>query len=150
MEAVNAMLRNQDGIVSDSSEQDYGEDREPWNGIAEDTAQDHEDEYIDDDRFTTVTVEAVNVSRDGLHKVRQENDDSDASSAGRPSKGTTSESVAKESAEAQKAKRKWTKEAPSGSKKRKKKFRYESKAERKATRFKEKVGNKVKAKARKG
>ena len=48
-----------------------------------------------------------------------------------------------------KTKRVWTKERPSGPKKKKKKFKYESKAERKVTRYKERSGNRAKAKARK-
>lgn len=101
---------------------------------------DHEEEFIDEDLYTTVTVEAVDISKDGLHKVAQEeqegDDESNKPTAGRPSTRPG-------------AKRIWTKERPNGPKKKKKPFRYESKAERKVTRFKERSGNKSKAKARK-
>lgn len=100
----------------------------------------HEEEFIDEDLYTTVTVEAVDISKDGFHKVAQEGqeggDESNKPTAGRPSIRPG-------------AKRIWTKERPHGPKKKKKPFRYESKAERKVTRFKERSGNKSKAKARK-
>lgn len=103
---------------------------------------DHEEEFIDDDRYTTVTVEAVDVSKDGLHKIIQEGEtggeESESNLVDRPVPKT-----------GQDAKRVWTKERPGGPKKKKKKFRYESKADRKITRHKERSGNKSKAKARK-
>lgn len=100
----------------------------------------HEEEFMDEDLFTTVTVEAVDISKNGFHKVAQEeqkgDDESNKPTAGRPSTRPG-------------ARRIWTKERPNGPRKKKKPFRYESKAERKVTRFKERSGNKSKAKARK-
>ena len=50
-----------------------------WDGFedapAADDRLDHEEEYVDEDRFTTVTVESVNVSRDGLVKPDDDDDD---------------------------------------------------------------------------
>lgn len=97
-------------------------------------------EFVDEDRYTTVTVEAVQVSRDGLHKIAQQ-DGRDGTESDTPTAARAPPSMD------QRGKRIWTKERPGGPKK-KKKFRYESKAERKATRYKERSGNKSKAKAR--
>jgi ribosomal RNA-processing protein 17 len=94
---------------------------------------DHEEEYIDEDKYTTVTVEAVDISKVGFSKSRGE-DSEDESDKEAPAL------VEKE----EKPKKAWPKKAP------KKKFRYESKAERKVTRGKQKAGNKAKADARRG
>lgn len=123
---------------------------EKWDGITEESAIDHEDEYIDDDRFTTVTVEAVEVSRDGLHKSKQEDEeDSEVSGTGNPGGETRGKVAGRQRTGSETARRTWTKEPPKKAKKKKPKFRYESKAERKVTRHKERVGNSIKAKARK-
>lgn len=143
MEAVNSMLREQDGELSDSSENLQGDQ---WDGVAEDTVVDHEDEYVDDDRFTTVTVEAVNVSRDGLHKVAGEDDESGESGTERADEESPGD---RRPTGSQNGKRTWTEKPPNGPKKKKKKFKYESKAERKVTRYKERSGKTEKAKARK-
>ena len=143
MEAVNSMLREQDEELSDSNENLEGDQ---WDGIAEDPVVDHEDEYVDDDRFTTVTVEAVDVSRDGLHKVAGEDDEIGASATEGPDEEPPGD---RKPTGSQKGKRTWTKEPPNGPKKKKKKFKYESKAERKFTRYKERSGNRDRAKARK-
>ena len=150
---MNAILREQNGVISDSSEQASEAEAEQRDGIAEARPIDHEDEYADDDRFTTVTVEAVDVSKDGLRKVREEDEEKDeeGDTAGMnesqraPDKESTAQGKDSEG-----SKRIWTKEPPKGLKKKKKKFRYESKAERKVTRYKERSGNKAKAKARRG
>lgn len=149
MEAVNSLLREQAGVISDPSDEETA-DEEQVEGIIEEPAIDHEADYIDHDRFTTVTVEAVEVSKDGLHKSKREdegeregsgsdsaNDEPREKTAGRQRAGSVS------------AKQTWTKEPPNRVKKKKPKFRYESKAERKVTRHKERSGNRVKAKARK-
>ena len=108
---------------------------------------DHEDEYVDEDRFTTVTIEAVDVTRDGFLKtVGTDEESRESVTEGEVSVG---DAAGHEQPGSQLRKRVWTKKPPSDPKKRKKKFRYESKAERKVTRYKERSGNKEKAKARK-
>jgi ribosomal RNA-processing protein 17 len=77
---------------------------------------DREEEYIDEDKYTTVTVEAVNVDRDGLHKPVLEKPEDEGSGQ---EDGAEKEQEADES-----SKRKWD------PKKKKKKFRYENKFER--------------------
>ena len=150
---MNAILREQNGVISDSSGQESEVEAEQWDGIPEARPIDHEDEYADDDRFTTVTVEAVDVSKDGLRKVREDDDDDDDDEGGDTAGANESQQVPGRQSTAQgqgseDSKRLWTKEPPKGLKKKKKKFRYESKAERKVTRYKERSGNKAKAKAR--
>ena len=129
----------------DSEEEAEDGPLEPWNGIGDRKEVDHEEEYVDEDRFTTVTVEAVDVSRDGLFKVIQEEvfeESEDLELSNIPS--TNGEK------KAQNRTVRRVKEQPSGfKKKKKKKFRYETKAERKITRHKEKLGNKKQAIARK-
>ena len=157
MEAVNSMMRNAGSVASDSNEgeeqEDHETEEEPWDGIKDNQNPpvDHEDEYMDEDRFTTVTVEAVDVSKDGLQKVLQEEEDeSEAVNTVRSDREPPESRASQGRTRSEKGKRIWTKEPPSGPRKKRKKFRYETKAERKATRYKEKSGNKAKARARKG
>jgi ribosomal RNA-processing protein 17 len=136
---VNAILKEVSGVGAGLDSEEEGE---VWGGIQEEeeTAEaeevlDREEEYVDEDRWTTVTVEAVDVSKEGLKKVGEE--DSDDAEA--------PDLVALEEKGEGKEKKKWPKKE-----KKKKKFRYESKAERKFTRGKQKAGNKARADARKG
>jgi len=131
VEAVNRALREvrDPGIESEE---------DTWEGIPDDVpaaveALDHEEEYVDEDRYTTVTVEAVDISKDGFKKSKGEDSEDDEE-----------KEVPKLVETEEKAKKVWPKKAP------KKKFRYESKAERKVTRGKQKAGNKAKADARRG
>lgn len=147
---MNSILREQSGNISDPSDEEVTPVEEQWEGISEEPTLDHENEYIDDDRFTTVTVEAVEVSKDGLHRSAQENEeDSESSGAGDAHSGQRGSSAGQQRVGSETAKRTWTKGPPKGVKKKKPKFRYESKAERKLTRHKERSGNRTKAKARK-
>ena len=149
VEAVNSMLKKQNRALSELSDEESLIEMEQWDGIVEDTIVDHEDEYVDEDRYTTVTVEAMDVSRDGLHKIIMDEQENQGPATTNSVEGITANSNTKECQNAKQEKRLRTKEPPSGHKKRKKKFRYESKAERKVSRHKERSGNKAKAKARK-
>ena len=114
---------------------------EEWGGFDDRTldkgVSDYEEEYLDEDRFTTVTIENVQVTRDGLEKQLRavEGSESDSNITSVKSQG--------------KPQRVWTKEKPNRPKKKKKKFRYENKADRKMTRHKEKAGGRAQAMARK-
>ena len=117
-----------------------------WSGIPETPEVDHEAEYIDEDRYTTVTVEAMDFSRDGLHKAEEQAErDADSSDGDKPE-------AVKISPTKRQGKRNWTKEKPEKEgrtpKKKRKKFRYENKTERKLTRIKENSKNSRQAKAR--
>ena len=149
VEAVNSMLQKQKRALSESSDEETLTEAEQGDGIVEDIRVDHEDEYVDEDRYTTVTVEAVDVTRDGLQKTITDYEETQATAIEDPVEGETTKSGAKEWQDTKQENRLRRKEPPSGPKKRKKKFRYESKAERKVSRYKERSGNKAKAKARK-
>ena len=104
---------------------------------------DHEDNYSDEDRYTTVLIEEVDVTRQGFKKLdADEDDEASAQQHNQPSLGR----LTKERSSTGK-KRRWTKDAPNRDKTKKKKPRYEAKAERKITRSKERSGG-AKAKAK--
>ncbi|TKA74395.1 hypothetical protein B0A55_04520 [Friedmanniomyces simplex] len=93
-----------------------------------------EDEYVDEDKYTTVTVEAMGGSEDDEPAQRK-----DGEASARPdSKATAAK------------KRLWSKTNPADGKPKpkKRKFRYESKSERQDTRRKQKNKNQAAAKAR--
>lgn len=98
---------------------------------------------MDEERFTTVTVEAVDIDRDGFHNILEKTKKSDNDNPRRPP-ATDAVGPKEDTSKARVAKARDKRDNP-----KKKKFRYESKAERKATRFKERMGNRAKAKARK-
>jgi ribosomal RNA-processing protein 17 len=144
---VNALLR-QAGLESEdaSSDQgDEGKENQEWEGLEDPPDVDHEAEYIDEDRYTTVTVEAMDPSRTGLYNAEKEAQDGATGSEAKPE--DTADSNGK-----RQGKRTWTKERPvkegQAPKKKRKKFRYENKAERKLSRVKEKLKNSRQAKAR--
>ncbi|KAL4921618.1 nucleolar protein 12-domain-containing protein [Aspergillus aurantiobrunneus] len=114
------------------------EEEDEWNGIAEPPPVDYEAEYIDEYKYTTVTVEEMDLSKGGL--AQSDDNSSDERSTERPE---TSEDV-KPTGQS-----KTKKQSDPKLKKKKKKFRYETKEERKATRMKERMSNHRKAKARK-
>ena len=132
VQAVNQILKEVEGVGARLE----SEDGDAWGGIEEkkpvEEVLDLEEEYVDEDRYTTVTVEAVEISKEGLRKVVDDESDE------------APDLVPTENRKEDKSKKKWPK------KERKKKFRYESKAERKVTRGKQKAGNKAREDARKG
>jgi ribosomal RNA-processing protein 17 len=149
VKAMNAAMKKANGVESESEESEEEDEDEEWGGFDDAPVINHEDEYIDEDKYTTVTVEAVDISRDGFvsHDAGDESEEEVAVVKG-GEEGEDQESKG----EGEKKKRVWTKEKPAGdkTKKKKKKFRYESKSERKVTRSKEKAKNRAKAKLRKG
>jgi len=138
VEAVNALLeKDEAGLGSSDEDSDAGE--ESWEGFGDEVVMrevlDHEEEYVDEDRFTTVTVEGVDVTKEGLKKTAEESEEEDAAEK---------EKYKEAESTTEKGKKIWPK------KEKKKKFRYESKTERKMARAKQKSGNKAKASARRG
>lgn len=127
-EAQVAGLGSGDEEGGTGSDSEKGEQADEWGGI-EDSAPtptlepvDHEEEYVDEDLYTTVKIEAVSVDRDGLHnKAELEAGESD------------DESKKDNQAAADK---KGRNDLP---KKKKKKFRYESKLDRQLTNRKNKA-----------
>ncbi|KAL4908137.1 nucleolar protein 12-domain-containing protein [Aspergillus multicolor] len=126
---------NESGDEAGSTSSEAEEDE--WDGFEEPPAVDYEAEYIDEDKYTTVTVEEMDPSKEGL--LQPDDDSSDE----RPKERSELSEDAK-STEKPKAK----KQQDNKLKKKKKKFRYESKDERKVTRMKERMANHRKAKAR--
>jgi len=121
VQAIHKILREAEGAGQEAEDD---ESEEEWGGIPDEVAPeppiDHEEEYIDEDRYTTVTVEAVSVDRDGLHKPKVQADSDDDSENEKKE-----DNPAEEKEESGKGdKKEWPK-------KKKKKFRYESKFERK-------------------
>lgn len=117
-----------------------GEDGE-WGGISDDENEkeevevvDHEQEYIDEDKYTTVTVEAVDVSKEGLLKVVEPTQDGEEGE----------KKFGKPFNKDEKGKKVWPKKV------KKKKFTYESKIERKLARGKQSAKNRASADARRG
>jgi ribosomal RNA-processing protein 17 len=98
-------------------------------------------EYIDEDKYTMVTVEDMDLLRDHTYKVGAEEEDQGEA-------GKSSRAEHHEVRPSKPKKRMRTKENQKRPKKKRKKFRYESKAERKITRFKERSRNKAKVEAR--
>lgn len=123
------------GLGSDDEEEgagsgsEKGDQDDEWGGI-EDSAPaptlepvDHEEEYIDEDVYTTVKIEAVSVDRDGLHNKAEL--EAEESEDGEGKKGDQAA-----------ADKKGRNDLP---KKKKKKFRYESKLDRQLTNRKNKA-----------
>ncbi|KAI7973419.1 hypothetical protein EIK77_008328 [Talaromyces pinophilus] len=138
-QALNESKRMLEQIRGDASSQESGSDSdsEEWQGFEEPAPVDYEEEYIDEDKYTTVTVEEMGLSKNELHKQDKSSDDED------DKKHKEEEEVPKKPKAAKKYGSK------SGApKKKKKQFRYESKEERKITRRKERAGKKKKASAR--
>jgi ribosomal RNA-processing protein 17 len=134
---VNALLKQASGDMSEAADTDAEDDENEFQGFDEELPPpiDREEEYIDEDRYTTVTVESVDVNKSGFSK---------------PDGEDGSKEDGDETKDADGKKRVWTKENPKKDrpKKRKVKFRYETKSERKITRFKERSKNRSQAKAR--
>lgn len=144
VQAINKMLSEAQAANSDDDQEIKAEDFEEWNGIEDEEAEaenggtsnivDYEDEYVDEDKYTSVKVEAVSVSKDGFEKVY----DSDHEETGEEDveKKTPKEDEASTAAAAKKV---WPK-------KQKKKFRYEHKLERQAEGRKQKARKRAKIK----
>ena len=153
VKTVNSLVER-DEDQTDGENEDDGSQSEDWQGFAEPVIVDHEDKFVDDDRYTTVTVEAVDVTREGLERVRSESEDACAAvedGLGERGKEKTSETRAQDQAQgASVAKRKWSKENSNKSRMGHRKFRYESKGQRKLSRLKQAAANRAQAKKRKG
>jgi len=156
VEAVNAVLRSSGGeeFATSRIEGEEGLHRAVEESEEGRVEVDREAEYVDEDKFTTVTVEAVDVDRDGLKRVAHSvvEDEEQLGDVETDEKLPEDASQGQASRRDADGKRIWTKEAPRFSKHKTKKrqFKYESKAERKITRYKERGKSKKQAKERKG
>ncbi|KAI6090856.1 nucleolar protein 12-domain-containing protein [Hypoxylon rubiginosum] len=118
-------VQNVKAILKQAQEAGYvggeasDEETEEWGGIQDAPALepvDHEEEYIDEERYTTVTIESVNVSKDGLSSSKPEEDSGDENE----------ETVGKDGTQPPPG----SKEKNRPPKQKKPKFRYETKSER--------------------
>ena len=120
-----------------------------WCGLSEPAKVDHEAEYVDEDHYTSVTVEAMDASKAGLYQARHKEDGAEVEPE---LTMVEAESDVATTTAMRDSKRAWTKDRPMDKAKtvktKRKKFRYESKAERKFTRVREKMKNSRQAKAR--
>ncbi|OTB05805.1 hypothetical protein M426DRAFT_21540 [Hypoxylon sp. CI-4A] len=127
---VNAILKQaqEAGYVGGEEGTSDG-DVEEWGGFGDTPVLepvDHEEEYIDEERYTTVTVESVNVTKDGLSSSKPEEDSGEED---------------QETAEGKSQYPPGSKEKPKLPKKKKPKFRYETKSERQLSQRKQKASN---------
>lgn len=137
MTEVNAELKKMQSEVGESSGDgsngDGEEVGEAWEGIEEDApaakAVPDDEEYVDEDKYTTVTVEAMDGENDGPDDSE---DEDNLKVVTVPDGGQGKDGVLKK-------KRIHNKDGQA--KPKKKKFRYESKAERQTTRQKQKAKN---------
>ncbi|KAK4062558.1 uncharacterized protein Triagg1_9928 [Trichoderma aggressivum f. europaeum] len=137
VEHVNKLLRESGAIEVDSAEEQSGDEEAnegEWAGFPDRPnldIVDHEEEYIDEDRYTTVTVESVSISRDGLERPEKPKEQTEGDQEQETERADQDKS--KTSA--------WPK-------KKKQKFRYETKFERQLTDRRQKAKSKAKSKAR--
>ncbi|KXX77223.1 Ribosomal RNA-processing protein 17 [Madurella mycetomatis] len=124
VQTISKILREAGSAGTTEQNQD-GSDEE-WGGLSDTDAPeapiDLEEEYVDEEKYTTVTVEAVNVDRDGLHKPVLDEPSEEESNL------EQAENVQDGRGESGPPKR-----AKDPTKKKKKKFRYENKFERDLT-----------------
>lgn len=152
VEEVNRLVAQANGEIpalnQDSSEDENSDDAdEEFTGFTEPPPINQEDEYIDEDKYTTVTVESVGIDRTGFLNPSQPDELDIAANKSKQDAEDLIKDATKSGHVIQRdanGKRIWTKERPKTEwpKKKKKKFRYESKADRKATRVKEGVKKK--------
>lgn len=135
---VNEMLKASNAATAEEDKEYYDGQEDDWDGFPDKpdlNIVDHEEEYIDEDRFTTVTVETVSVSRDGLSKPELPyQDDSDEENVNKEEQNDD----AAEDLQRRRTMR---------SRPKKKQFRYESKAERDFENQKQRARNIAKRRA---
>lgn len=117
-------------------------EEEDWEGIEEPPAVDYEAEYVDEDKYTTVTVEEMDASREGLLNAAKGEESDNEEEKKYPAESTEADTKAK--------KRKPRSAASEAARKKKRNFRYETKVERKQTMLKQRSVKAKRAKARKG
>ena len=123
---INAELRKQNPDLSESDGLDDAEAggvKEEWQGIEDGAVPEEDAEFVDEDKYTTVTVEAMG------EDAGEEDQDAEAERV----------SSAKINNGGSGAPKKKTQSKDGKPKAKKKKFRYESKAERQTARQKQKL-----------
>ena len=123
---VNRMLKGSAaaGAIEEEELLEENGESEAWEGFPDQAdlgLVGEEEEYLDEDRFTTVTVESVSISRDGLEKSAIRETEEPEHSTPKTDDGDTAPDAS---------------QAP---KKKKKKFRYETKFERQLGQNKQRI-----------
>lgn len=137
-----AVLKRMKEDAGDLGDMEGEKEEEDWEGIEEPPAVDYEAEYVDEDKYTTVTVEEMDASREGLLKAARGEDSENEEEKKYPVESTEADTKAK--------KRKPRSAASEAARKKKRNFRYETKVERKQTMLKQRSVKAKRAKARKG
>ncbi|KAK6832919.1 nucleolar protein 12-domain-containing protein [Apiospora arundinis] len=139
VKTVEALLRTADragGVDSDDEAEDDESKNEEWDGLPDAPVAlepvDHEEEFIDEDKYTSVTVESVSVSRDGLYRPEEEQ-----------------AAIEEEERKANESRRAAQGKVERPKKTKKPKFRYESKADRATSARKLQAKKRIKANERK-
>jgi ribosomal RNA-processing protein 17 len=140
VEAINTALRKSVGHYSSDESEEGGE----WEGFDDPPDVNYQDEYVDEDKYTTVTVETVGISREGFVSSGHDAGSDEKEDVTVIRKKTNESEEAKSQKRAEQG-RKVKEKRP---KKKKKKFTYESKVDRKVTRMKERSKNQLQAQAR--
>lgn len=162
------MRKAEDVLHEDDDEKEKNDEMSGGTDNEEETAhvealEGHEDEYIDEDKFTTVTVEPMALRSDEEEEEEESEEDEEITEDGvEVHSGTmTAKPKSKSTVNGdpdiagEKKKRIWTKEKPEKTDKtkakkvKKSKFRYESKSERKNNKNKARLKNKARAIERK-
>lgn len=149
---VNSTLRKTNGSIAISDEdgdEELGDDvGEEWHGFEQVMEVNRVDEFVDEDKYAVVTVESVDISKNGLHVMIEKKDD-DTNQSPSDAENTFSRQY-KSDGKAQRKQTGTKEKVPDTRTRRKKKFRYESAAERKTARQKQNAKNSKAAKARRG
>ena len=139
MAEMNTFLKNTQDLdfESQSSDEDETGDQNTGETLKLEEV-DHEAEYIDEEKYTTVVVETMDLARDELeetekHSKQHAHGDDEVTA---PNKDKSRRARITEKSKDKKVKKK------------KKKFRYETKSERRISRMKETSKNSKEAKAR--
>ncbi|KAI1462193.1 nucleolar protein 12-domain-containing protein [Annulohypoxylon moriforme] len=125
---VNALLKEAQQAGYVGGEGTSEDEVEEWGGFQDTPALepiDHEEEYIDEERYTTVTIESVNVSKDGLSSSKPEE--------------SSGEEDGDDAARRDSQHPPGSQEKTRPPKKKKPKFRYETKSERQLSQRKQKA-----------
>jgi ribosomal RNA-processing protein 17 len=148
VEEVNRLVKQANGELDINPASDDDDDDDDASGGDDDPDAEftgfpdapinEQDEYVDEDKYTTVTIETVGISRSGMSRPGED----EAEEKQRQEEAAAKEAAAK--------KRVWTKERPKTDrpKKKKVKFRYETKTERKMERMKQGAKKRKQAAAR--
>lgn len=131
------MMESMRDSTDEESAGSGGEDEAEWEGFAEPPPVDYEAEYIDEDKYTTVTVEDLDPSKD--YDAKSGEDEVNGEKTAEQKVPDSTPSIPRNNSRAK---------GKPDKLKSKKKFRYETKTERKLTQTKSRVAKGAKAKAR--